>query len=73
MRFLHSEIIIFCCSFKREDSEIDNTGNEDSDDSGGAEEYQSKSKKPINKGRWSKEEVGTLFTKRQIDKKYDLV
>lgn len=46
-----------CFRFKREDSEIDNTGNEDSDDSAATEEYQSKTKKPINKGRWSKEEV----------------
>lgn len=48
-----------CFRFKRDDSEIDNTGNEDSDDSAAAEDYQSKSKKSINKGRWSKEEVRT--------------
>jgi hypothetical protein len=44
--------------FKKEDSEIDNSGNEDSDDSAFTEELQhARTKKPINKGRWSKEEV----------------
>lgn len=38
---------------------MENSGNEDSDESAGTEEYQQvgKSKKLINKGRWSKEEV----------------
>lgn len=54
-------MVVFCSRFKGEDSDFDATGNEDSDDSGGAEEYHTKSKKPINKGRWSKEEVGKKY------------
>jgi len=43
---------------------VENSGNEDSDESAGTEEYQQvgKSKKLINKGRWSKEEVSYLYT-----------
>nr|CAI5830890.1 unnamed protein product [Callosobruchus analis] len=42
---------------KHDDSEIDNTGNEDSDDSADVQEHISKFRKQINKGRWSKEET----------------
>ncbi|KAG5894946.1 hypothetical protein JTB14_023295 [Gonioctena quinquepunctata] len=58
--------------YKIEDSEIDNTGNEDSDDSAGTE--LTRSKKPINKGRWSKEEDGRL--KQLVDEfseKWDII
>nr|CAH7744145.1 unnamed protein product [Callosobruchus chinensis] len=46
---------------KNDDSEIDNTGNEDSDDSADVQENISKFRKQINKGRWSKEEKGHQF------------
>ncbi|CAG9762383.1 unnamed protein product [Ceutorhynchus assimilis] len=51
--------------YKKEmDSEVENSGNEDSDDSSaaGLEDYQlcGKTKKLINKGRWSKEEDAKL-------------
>ncbi|KAJ8925566.1 hypothetical protein NQ315_009406 [Exocentrus adspersus] len=61
--------------YKREDSEIDNTGNEDSDDSAGAEEtLQAKSKKPINKGRWSKEEDARLKQLvEEYNEKWDII
>ncbi|CAH2005299.1 unnamed protein product [Acanthoscelides obtectus] len=45
---------------KNDDSEIDNTGNEDSDDSADVQEQLSKFRKQINKGRWSKEEDARL-------------
>ncbi|XP_074027314.1 proto-oncogene like protein Myb isoform X2 [Leptinotarsa decemlineata] len=59
--------------FKIEDSEIDHSGNEDSDDSAGAEEL-ARSKKSINKGRWSKEEDARL--KQLVDdfsEKWDII
>lgn len=60
----------FLRRFKREDSEIDNTGNEDSDDSAAAEEaLQARSKKAINKGRWSKEEVSVIFCWKALKKR----
>lgn len=47
--------------YAKDDSDIDNSGNEDSDDSAATEEPQHpRTKKPINKGRWSKEEVGSF-------------
>ncbi|XP_019865142.1 myb-related protein B isoform X2 [Aethina tumida] len=46
--------------FKREESEVENSGNEDSDDSIGCEELQTRAKKTINKGRWTKEEDARL-------------
>jgi myb proto-oncogene protein len=58
-----------CCRFKKEDSEIDNSGNEDSDDSAFTEELQhARTKKPINKGRWSKEEDARL---KQLVEEYN--
>jgi hypothetical protein len=55
--------------FKKEDSEIDNSGNEDSDDSAFTEELQhARTKKPINKGRWSKEEDARL---KQLVEEYN--
>lgn len=61
--------------FKREDSEIDNTGNEDSDDSAAAEEaLQARSKKSINKGRWSKEEDARLKQLvEEYNEKWDII
>lgn len=44
----------------REDS--DTSGNEDSDESGAADDLLVHTKKQINKGRWSKEEVDNFFT-----------
>ncbi|XP_060528351.1 myb-related protein B isoform X2 [Cylas formicarius] len=57
------------------DSEIDNSGNEDSDDSTGVEESQhSKVKKPINKGRWSKDEDNKLKQYvEEYNEKWDLI
>lgn len=62
---IYIKTFVSCYSFKREDSEIENSGNEDSDDSAAADDYQSKSKKPINKGRWSKEEVRLITARLQ--------
>ncbi|CAH0550998.1 unnamed protein product [Brassicogethes aeneus] len=59
--------------YRRDDSEIDNSGNEDSDESGGGEELNSR-KKSINKGRWSKEEDARL--KQLVDEyneKWDII
>ncbi|CAH1114580.1 unnamed protein product [Psylliodes chrysocephalus] len=59
--------------FKTEDSEIDISGNEDSDDSGGPDNH-SRLKKSINKGRWSKEEDARL--KQLVDEyneKWDII
>lgn len=64
-RFPNIDFYFFFCS-KREDSELENS-NEDSDDSLGAEEsQQTKTKKAINKGRWSKEEVCLISSKNII-------
>ncbi|XP_008195986.1 myb-related protein B isoform X2 [Tribolium castaneum] len=55
--------------YRKEDSEIDISGNEDSDSSAFTEEPQhSKTKKPINKGRWSKEEDARL---KQLVEEYN--
>ncbi|XP_050292887.1 transcriptional activator Myb isoform X3 [Anthonomus grandis grandis] len=57
---IHHEVDLFK---KEADSDVDLSGNEDSDDSSaGAEDYQlqGKYKKLLNKGRWSKEEDALL-------------
>ncbi|XP_056633344.1 transcriptional activator Myb isoform X9 [Diorhabda sublineata] len=59
--------------FKRDDSEIDISGNEDSDDSGGGE-HPARSKKSINKGRWSKEEDARLKQLvEEYNEKWDII
>ncbi|KAF7275907.1 hypothetical protein GWI33_011153 [Rhynchophorus ferrugineus] len=58
------------------DSDFENSGNEDTDDSGGGEEFQSnnKTKKPINKGRWSKEEDTKLKQYvEEYNEKWDMI
>lgn len=51
-------IVFYCSRYKREDSDQEFSINEESDDSAVAEELQqTRAKKHINKGRWSKEEV----------------
>ncbi|XP_063905228.1 myb-related protein B-like isoform X3 [Zophobas morio] len=61
--------------YKKEDSEIDLSGNEDSDSSALTEEpQQTKTKKPINKGRWSKEEDALLKQYvEEYNEKWDLI